>query len=280
MSKFRVLGVVVLILIISTVWYYQRAHRAEKTLNFFGNVDIREVDLAFRVSGRVKRMVFEEGDHLEQGVVMAVLEKDTYLERLALAKAQHQEAKAALENATTVYNRRSRLVHSGAVSKAQFDQAQAVFKEGKARLQTAQVRIEQAQTALNDTQIIAPRSGTILTRVREPGTIVSGGQTVYTLSVDNPVWVRAYVEEPHLGDIYPGQKALISTDSRPNKPYEGHIGFIASQAEFTPKMVETAELRTNLVYRFRIVVDNPDLGLRQGMPVSIQIVESEPDDKH
>lgn len=278
MSKFRIVGALLLIIVV-IAWYYHRQPSTQKILNFYGNVDIREVDLAFRVPGRVQRMMFEEGDHLEKGALMATLEQDTYLESLAMAKAQHQETKAALENAQIVYKRRSRLVRSGAVSTAQYDQAQAIFEESKARFQTTKVGIAQAQTALSDTKIIAPRSGTILTRVREPGTIVATGQTVYTLTVDNPVWIRAYVEEPHLGDIHPGQKALIYTDSRPTKPYLGHVGFISSQAEFTPKMVETTELRTNLVYRFRIVVSNPDNKLRQGMPVSIKIIESESNGK-
>ena len=95
------------------------------------------------------------------------------------------------------------------------------------------------------------------------------GQPVYTLAVDNPVWVRTYVAEPDLGRIYPGQQATVSTDT--GDSYQGQIGFISPQAEFTPKNVETTQLRTDLVYRLRVIVDNPDQGLRQGMPVSIVI---------
>jgi HlyD family secretion protein len=85
------------------------------------------------------------------------------------------------------------------------------------------------------------------------------------------------VPEPELGLIHPGQPALVVTDSRPDRPYEGQIGFISPVAEFTPKSVETPELRTDLVYRLRVVVDDPDPGLRQGMPVTVRIPGARPD---
>ena len=82
--------------------------------------------------------------------------------------------------------------------------------------------------------------------------------------------MRTYVNERDLGLIRPGMPAAVITDSAPDRPYSGHIGFISPTAEFTPKTVETRELRTDLVYRLRVVVDNPDGGLRQGMPVTVQ----------
>jgi HlyD family secretion protein len=81
------------------------------------------------------------------------------------------------------------------------------------------------------------------------------------------VWVRTYVDEPDLGQVYPGQKATVRTDS--GGVYKGQVGFISPQAEFTPKTVETTELRTDLVYRLRVIVADPDEGLRQGMPVTV-----------
>ena len=87
-----------------------------------------------------------------------------------------------------------------------------------------------------------------------------------------PLWVRTYIDEKNLGKIKYGQKALIYTDSRPKDPYMGHIGFISPVAEFTPKTVETTELRVDLVYRIRVIIDNSDLYLRQGMPVTVKII--------
>ena len=111
----------------------------------------------------------------------------------------------------------------------------------------------------------------ILTRIQEPGAIVAEGAPVYTLSLTAPVWVRTYVAEPDLGRIHPGMPAAVTTDSAPDKVYAGQIGFISPVAEFTPKTVETTSLRTDLVYRLRVIVDNPDNGLRQGMPVTVTL---------
>jgi HlyD family secretion protein len=84
--------------------------------------------------------------------------------------------------------------------------------------------------------------------------------------------VRAYVNEPDLGHIHPGMKVEVYTDSRPSQPYQGQIGYTSPRAEFTPKNVETTELRTSLIYRVRVIVENPDEGLRQGMPVTVKVL--------
>jgi HlyD family secretion protein len=109
--------------------------------------------------------------------------------------------------------------------------------------------------------------------LREPGAIVATSDVIYVLSLDHPVWVRTYVPEPLLGKIHPGMEVSVTSDSAPDKPYTGKIGFISPVAEFTPKSVETPELRTDLVYRLRIVIDESDQGLRQGMPVTVHVPE-------
>ncbi len=143
----------------------------------------------------------------------------------------------------------------------------------RAALQAARAQRQIAETALGDAEIAAPADGIILTRAVEPGAIVSSGMTVYTLSLQNPVWVRAYIAEPQLGLIHPGATVKLFTDTRPGKPYDGQVGFVSPVAEFTPKSVETPELRADLVYRFRVIVKNPDDALRQGMPVTLRLPE-------
>jgi HlyD family secretion protein len=109
-----------------------------------------------------------------------------------------------------------------------------------------------------------------MTRVLEPGSIIRSGEAVLVVSLADPVWIRAYIPEPDLGKVFPGMDVRIHTDSRPDLPYMGRVGFISPEAEFTPKSVETPNLRTRLVYRLRITVNDPDNGLRQGMPVTIK----------
>ena len=139
----------------------------------------------------------------------------------------------------------------------------------EASLRAAEASVAAAMTDLADTEIIAPSDGQVLSRVREPGAMAAAGANVLVLSLNKPVWVRAYVPEPSLGKIHVGMAVQVYTDSRPGKPYSGTVGFISPVAEFTPKNVETEALRTDLVYRLRIVVDDPDQGIRQGMPVTV-----------
>lgn len=265
---------IVLLIFLATaagVGYYVYQNRQAQTqggpLVLYGNVDIRDVSLGFRVAGRIAQMRFEEGDKVEQGTILAVLDKTPYEELLAIAQAELAQTEAVLVNAEKNYTRRAELVKTGGVSKSDFDESLAARDQATARVETAKARLEQAKTQLEDTEIRSPNNGTILTRVCEPGSIVAVGAPVYTLALDNPVWIRTYVDEVNLGRIYPGQKAHITTDS--GGSYEGQVGFISPQAEFTPKNVETTQLRTNLVYRLRIIVDSPDHSLRQGMPVTV-----------
>ena len=147
--------------------------------------------------------------------------------------------------------------------------------KGAAEYDLAKAQLENARINLNDTVLKAPNDGIILTRIIEPGSIISSGMPVYSLSLFKPLWARAYIPEEDLGKIKPGQRAYISNDSMPNKEFSAHIGFISPVAEFTPKTVETVSLRTDLVYRLRVIIDDEDkdlnLYLRQGMPVNIRI---------
>jgi HlyD family secretion protein len=100
--------------------------------------------------------------------------------------------------------------------------------------------------------------------------MLAQGAPVYTLSLRDPVYVRAYVAEPDLGRVVPGREVWLTTDSSTQR-YRGQIGFVSPRAEFTPRTVQTLELRTDLVYRLRIVVHDADSALRQGMPVTVEV---------
>jgi len=275
----KILIIILAIIFIGSGFYFYDQNKmagAERNLILYGNVDIRDVSLGFRVSGRVTEMRYDEGDQVKLGDVVAVLDQKPFIDELMLAKAELDEAEATVTNTLRVYKRRAVLVKSGAVSQDKYDTALANKDTAKARRVRALARIDLVETSLADTKIHAPSDGIILTRVREPGAIVSSGASVYTLALSTPVWIRTYIDEPHLGHIYPGQKAIVLTDS--GSEYKGQVGFISPQAEFTPKNVETTQLRTNLVYRLRIIVNNSEQGLRQGMPVTVKIIRKENDD--
>ncbi len=99
-------------------------------------------------------------------------------------------------------------------------------------------------------------------------------QTIYTVALNDPVWIRAYVPQPRLGRIKPGMTVKVEIDSVPGKQFDGTVGFISPEAEFTPKSVQTEQVRDDLVYRLRIVAKDPDNVFRQGMPVTVRVPEA------
>jgi len=260
----------------SAYWLYVQKQRELRSSSgpivVYGNVDIRDVSLGFRVSGRIAEMLCEEGDRVVQGQVIAVLDKKPFEDDVALHAALLEEAVVTRNKVEKPFLRRAQLTKIGAISTEERDDAEAALSVAQAQVKSAEARLAQAQTRLDDTEIRAPNDGIILTRVREPGAVVAVGEPVYSLALDTPVWVRTYIDGLNLGNIFSGQRAIVLTDV--GREYEGHIGFISPQAEFTPKTVETAQLRTDLVYRLRVIVANPDKSLRQGMPVTVQIVRN------
>ncbi len=226
------------------------------------------------------------------------LENGSRPEEIDRARKNLAEADAALRNARLVFERQRRLVDDGAVARQDFDTANAAFQSALARhgaaraaldlleagarseqiaqagaaLEAARAALAQARIQLADTALAAPEAGVVLTRAVEPGSMVQAGSTALTVSLAEPVRVRAYAPEPLLGLVQPGRQVLIFTDSR-REPYHGQIGDVSPRAEFTPKSVETEELRTALVYRFRAVVRDADGLLRQGMPVTVRLAE-------
>jgi len=325
--KKRLILFAVILLVIGGGWfgYRQWANRTQESLKIQGNVDIRQVNLGFRVSGRIREMRFEEGDPVRAGDVIALLDEGPYQDQVNLAKsqvaqstanltkaihgsrpqeidqarAQVAQAQANVENADLTFQRESDLRRTNAISKQEFDNATATRDANRAQLRSAQANLalleagsrqedidaaraqvqhdqanlEMAELNLSDCKLLAPTDGVIITRALEPGAIVAAGTSVYSLCLYSPVWIRTYVDERDLGRIYPGMKALVYTDTNPEKPYQGQIGFISPVAEFTPKTVETRELRTDLVFRLRVVVQHPDRYLRQGMPVTVRLVD-------
>jgi len=120
-------------------------------------------------------------------------------------------------------------------------------------------------------ELTAPSDATVRSRLLEVGDMATPQRPVFALALTDPKWVRVYVGEPDLGRIHSGQTAHIITDSSPNQLISGNVGYISSVAEFTPKSVQTEELRTALVYEVRVLVNDPDDRLRLGQPATVYI---------
>ena len=292
-------------------------------LTLYGNVDIREVQLAFQDAGRIRALPVDEGARVAAGQVVAELDPTRYqleLQRLngevaaqtqvlarlrqgsrpqevARARAAAASARASLADAATQLARKQQLRTTNRISVQEVDTARTRVETLQANLKAAEEEVslvvegprrediaaaeaglaalaaarDLAAQRLEDTRLLAPAAGVIRTRILEPGAMAAPGAPVFTLALTDPLWVRAYISEPDLGLVHEGMRAEVRTDTLPDKTYQGWVGFISSTAEFTPKTVETTELRTKLVYRARIFVCDPQEELRLGMPVTVTL---------
>jgi HlyD family secretion protein len=328
-TRIRIAVLVLLAAAVAAGWWFDLPGRLGwrqgqgDTLTLYGNVDIRQAELGFRVSGRLAEMKLEEGEAVTAGTVLARLDDRPFQDSVAAAKASVAarqadldklvagpraaeiararatvaEREADLANAKLAFERAQELRQKGNAPQSTLDQTLAArdmaqarleadrhalelllegsraedIAAGRANLAAAQADLATAETSLADATLAAPADGIILSRVAEPGAIMAPGSVAYVLSLTKPVWIRAYVAEPDLGRVHPGLMVEVVTDTRPDRPYRARVGFVSPVAEFTPKTVQTPELRTDLVYRLRIIVDEPDPALRQGMPVTVRV---------
>jgi HlyD family secretion protein len=258
-------------------FYLLRARpQAAETLTLYGNVDIREVKPAFNSSGQITAMHVQEGAVVKKGELLATLDDTRYAASLAQAKATMEAAGITYANHEVNYRRLAKLAETNAASIQTRDDAKAAFEAARATYEAAIAAVALAQRQFDDTRLYAPSDGTVESRILQPGDMASPSTPVFTIALPSPLWVRTYVPEREVGRVRLGLATTISTDSYPGRVYHGWIGFISPAAEFTPKTVETPELRTALVYQMRVYVCDAQGELRLGMPATVHINLSQP----
>ena len=386
--KKRVIIIVVVLAIAAAVFAWRHTSRPPANrLVISGNIELTEVNIAFKTAGRLIERTVDEGDSVKQGQEIARLDRDQLVAQreretageqssqaqlaqaetalawqratlagdleqkrgdLASAEArlaelkngsrpeEKQEAKAAvdaaaadLDRARRDWDRAQTLYKNDDISTQQYDQYRTRFESSQAALKQAQERealvlagpraeqiaaqqalVERARgtlkmseanelemkrreqelstrraelaranaslalidTQLADTVAASPVTGVVLVKAADPGEVLAAGATVVTIGdIDHP-WLRGYVNETDLGRVKLGSKAKVTTDSYPGRVYNGRVTFIASQAEFTPKQIQTQQERVKLVYRIKIEVENPQHELKSNMPADAEIV--------
>ena len=271
------IALAVILLIFLIVFIYLKLNKKNPDiLTLYGNIEIRQVDLGFRVEGRVKKLLKEEGDEVKKGELLAILDDVTYRAKYEKSLQDINLYKAQSENADLIYKRNIELCADGTTSKQDCDNFIRNKKASYAKVESEKKQNRIYKDDWDNTKIYAPNDGIVTTRIVEEGAVVNISTPVYTISLNKPVWIRTYVSERDLGNIKYNMKAQVLTDTIDPKTgkkreYQGRIGYISPVAEFTPKTVQTQELRTDLVYRIRVYVDEGDKFLRQGMPTTIQI---------
>lgn len=142
----------------------------------------------------------------------------------------------------------------------------------RADINRAKSNVGVFNTQIGDTSVDSPADGVVMVRAAEPGEVIAAGTSVLTIGAIDRPWLRGYIAEQHLGRVKLGQKVILRTDSYPGKEYQGRVSFIASEAEFTPKQIQTQEERVKMVYRIKIDVDNQHRELKNNMPVDAEIL--------
>lgn len=308
------------------LWWYAGRSAGPGAIVLYGNVDLREVNLAFNDSGRIESIAVQEGAAVHRGEALAQLDtrrlqpmlaeaearaaaEEAALQRLqhgsrpqeiaqaranlALARAQQRQMHAQYSRIASVFRRSA----GQAVSRQDVTDARAAAAVAAARTRvasealhlavlgprrediaqaTALLAADRAAVALlrqelADATLRAPLDALVRTRIGEPGDMVSPQSPVLTLAITNPKWVRAYIPETDLARVHPGMAASVAVDAFTHHRLAGWVGFISSTAEFTPKAVQTPELRTSLVYEIRVFVKDPHDELRLGMPATVYL---------
>ena len=326
MRKIIVPIAVLVLAAVGAGWWLTHRHSASSELVLYGNVDLREVDLAFNDSQRIASVLVREGDAVRKGQVLALLDTSRLEPQLAQARAQEaaqravvarlhhgsrpQEIAQARANLTLAqadarqahdnYQRLEAVSRSSsgrAVSRQEVDDAKAQADVADAKVAVSRKALQLAllgpreediaqaeamldgeaaqvallQQELADAQLRAPLDAVVRSRIAEPGDMASPQKTALTLAITDPKWVRAYVSEADLGRVRPGMPAAVAVDSFPGRRLTGWVGFISPEAEFTPKTVQTQELRSSLVYEIRVFVNDPGDALRLGMPATVYL---------
>lgn len=321
-----VLVVIVVIIIGFWAWKYNNKNQKDNLLTLYGNVDIRQVSLAFEQSGRIEKLLVQEGDKVKAGQVLAALNTNAlYIqakqaqaqlkaqqeaivkqevgarpEEISQAKAQLASAQAELDKTNKNLQRLQILVSSTdgrAISqqeldyaKSNKDSAEAAVRERQANLELiikgarqedreatkAQYEVTKANLDLinynlTQAELKSPVNAVVRARLQEVGDMTTAQKAVYTLALTDPKWIRVYVNEQDLSSIKMGGTAQVIRDSDPNQPINGKIGYISSVAEFTPKTVQTEEIRTTLVYEVRVYVNDLNDQLKMGQPVTVKV---------
>jgi HlyD family secretion protein len=263
---------------------------------------VRQGQLVARLdTSRLEPQVAEaESQVAAQRQIVARLRSGSRPEEIAQARANVESAKADAANARQQYERiksAAEISAGRAVRQQDVDSARAALQvaeaklvvnqralelavigprkediaEAEARLRANEAQLSLLRQQLVDAQLLAPMDAVVRTRILEPGEMASPQKPVFSLAITDPKWVRAYVSEPDLGKVRHGMTAAIAVDSFPQRRFEGWVGFISPVAEFTPKTVQTEELRTSLVYEVRVFVKDPADELRLGMPATVYL---------
>jgi HlyD family secretion protein len=270
-SLLVIIAIVAATVTLSTYLIEKEIHA--KRIKVSGTIEGDEVRLSFRVDGQILELLTDEGEVVKKGDIIARLNTDELSRTHAEAAAALRAAEYDYTLAKIDYERAENLLAAGAIPAQQRDDAKTKHDASNASVEQNKASLELAETRLGFTQLSSPIDSIVLLKSSLAGEVVQPGTPVFTVIDLNNLWVTAYLNETDLARVKLGQQAYVTTDTYPHKKYKGWVSFISSEAEFTPKFIQTTEERVKLVYRIKVRVDNSSLELKPGMPADAYIIE-------
>jgi HlyD family secretion protein len=258
--------------VISFLYGVSRNARNGKTLKVSGTIEGDDVRISFRVQGQIIELLTDEGEVIRAGDTVARLNTDELTKVKANAEAALKAAEYQFKLDKLDYERAENLWKAGSVSTQKRDEAKTTFDSSRAKVEELKANLELATTRLGFAELASPLNGYVLVKSALSGEVVQIGAPVFTAIDLNNVWVTAYINETDLGRVKLDQEAYVMTDTYPGKKYKARVSFVSSQAEFTPKFIQTQTERVKLVYRVKVRVDNSSLEMKPGMPADAYIV--------
>jgi HlyD family secretion protein len=259
LKKIRPVVAAVVILTGLGFWLVPKLFKNTAGITASGTVEVKEVDVASRISSRVISISAEEGDAVVKGQALAVLDD-------SIVAAQRDAAAAVYRNASDIYNRFKNMFEANSVSQQQFDQARANFISASAQL-------KQAEVMLSEATVTAPWSGIILKKHVEVGELVSPNSPVFTIGDLSEAKITIYVPLVEMTKLKHGMKAAVKIDAYKDRVFDGKITYISGAAEFTPKNVQTQDERVKEVFEVQVTVPNPEEILKPGIPADVTVVK-------
>ncbi|MDR2074760.1 MAG: efflux RND transporter periplasmic adaptor subunit [Holosporales bacterium] len=265
------IGVIAVLIVV-----YKQFFSSETEIVLNGNVEIQDVKVSSRIQGRIKEVLVEEGDKVNKDQTLAILDTDILDAQVQLALAELTEASINFGNCTKDFNRNKELYKKHSISEKIYDDIKGKYEVAQAKKEGAMAKYNLAIISKKDAVIKSPIQGTVITRNIENGEMINVSSPAFSIMPDTQKRIKIYANAEILQHIKLGDKVIIESDSTKSKSFNGHIAFISSESEFTPKNIETEELRTSLVYRIRVIVDDieREKELKHGMSVSVHLSQN------
>ncbi len=275
-KKNKLILIIVFILIAAgavSAYIWEKERKSKNEIKVSGNIEGDEVRLSFRVQGQITQLLTDEGKVVKIGDIVAKLNTDELTKIRDNARGSLRAVEYQYELDKLDYERAENLLKAGSIPQQKRDAAKTQFDNDKANIEALKASLDLAETRLGFTDLVSTLNGYVITKSSLAGEVVQIGAPVFTVIDLNSLWVTAYINETDLGRVKLDQDAIVMTDTYPGKKYKGRVSFISSEAEFTPKFIQTTEERVKLVYRIKVRVDNSSLDLKPGMPADAYIIE-------